>query len=212
MSFAFVYGCRPSTGVKANTTMVKDIYYSFIENGDRINFTVLLPNAFTYMSGNDVNFEIASSAKIKTIKLYYKHKVVMLSIGLVIAHKSIGDESWKNAVLCHKMLKHGLKVERVHTYYGLSLSHLEEKITWVVEMTTGNPLSFAQLQGQLALVVIVNLGEGFYLESEKVHKSDISWSYDYVNRNYPGRPQIFPKSKDSTYPFKNFQEVRYDDR
>ena len=144
--------------------MVKDIYYAFIENGDRINFTVLLPNAFTYMSGNDVNFEIASSAKIKTIKLYYKHKVVTLSIGLVIAHKnSYGTWSYDNAVHCHKMLKYGLKVDRVHTYYGLSLSHLEEKITWVVEKTTDNPLSFAQLQGQLALVVIVNLGDGSYL-------------------------------------------------
>ena len=43
MNFSFVYGCRPSTGVKANTTMVKDIYLSFIETADRINFMVLLP-------------------------------------------------------------------------------------------------------------------------------------------------------------------------
>ena len=114
MNFVFVYGCRPSTGVKANTTMVKDIYYAFIENGDKINFRVLLPNAFTYMSGNDVNFEIVSSAKIKTIKLYYKHKVVMLSIGLVIAHGNWYVE--EVAVPCHKMLKQGLKVDRVHTY------------------------------------------------------------------------------------------------
>ena len=43
MNFLFVFGCRPSTGVKANTTMVKDIFYSFIETADRINFMVLLP-------------------------------------------------------------------------------------------------------------------------------------------------------------------------
>ena len=119
------------------------------------------------MSGNDVNFETASSAKIKTIKLYYKHKVVMLSIGLVIAHKCQYDESWDEAILCHNMLKQGLKVDRVHTYRDLSLSQYEEKITWVVETTTGNSLSCAQLQDKLALVVIVNLGDGYFLESEK---------------------------------------------
>ena len=77
----------------------------------------------------------------------------------------------------------------VHAECYFALSHLEEKITWVVEMTTGNPLSFAQLQGQLALVVIVNLGDGFFLESEKEHKSDDDdYSYDTVNRKYLGRP------------------------
>ena len=43
MNFLFVYGCRPSTGVKANTTMIKDIFEAFIKNADRINFMVLLP-------------------------------------------------------------------------------------------------------------------------------------------------------------------------
>ena len=30
MNFLFVYGCRPSAGVKANTTMVKDILKAFM--------------------------------------------------------------------------------------------------------------------------------------------------------------------------------------
>ena len=42
-SFLFMYGCRPSAGVKANTTMVKDILDALIKSADRINFTVLLP-------------------------------------------------------------------------------------------------------------------------------------------------------------------------
>jgi hypothetical protein len=40
MNFLFIYGCRPSTGVKANTTMIKDIYGAFISNADIFNFTV----------------------------------------------------------------------------------------------------------------------------------------------------------------------------
>ena len=42
-NFLFLYGCKPSAGVKANTTMVKDILKALIENADRINFMVLLP-------------------------------------------------------------------------------------------------------------------------------------------------------------------------
>ena len=45
MNFLFLYGCRPSAGVKANTTMVKDILNAMMKSADRINFTVLLPQA-----------------------------------------------------------------------------------------------------------------------------------------------------------------------
>ena len=31
MNFFFIYGCRPSTGVKANTTMMKDIHKAFMK-------------------------------------------------------------------------------------------------------------------------------------------------------------------------------------
>ena len=48
------------------------------------------------------------------------------------------------------MLKYGLKVDRVHTYADLSLSQLEEKITWAIETTTGKFHNFAKLQEQFA--------------------------------------------------------------
>ena len=32
-------------GVKANTTMVKDIFNAFIDKADRVNFMVLLPQS-----------------------------------------------------------------------------------------------------------------------------------------------------------------------
>lgn len=34
MNFLFIYGCRPSTGVKANTTMVNDIMTALIDSKD----------------------------------------------------------------------------------------------------------------------------------------------------------------------------------
>ena len=126
--------------------MVKDIFDSFIENADRINFMVLLPNVFSFINANDATFETATSSKIKILKLYHKHNVATITIGLVIAHHDEIGHSWPNAVLCHKMLKQGLRLDRVHTYEGLCPSQLEEKFTWVVEMTTGGSASFARLQ------------------------------------------------------------------
>ena len=64
INFCFLYGCRPSTGVKANTTMVKDIYGAFIENADRINLMVLLPQTLDFIKGNDASFETAVSSQI----------------------------------------------------------------------------------------------------------------------------------------------------
>ena len=213
MNFFFIFGCRPSTGVKANTTMVKDIFDAFIQNADRINFEVLLPHVFSFMNAKDVSFETASSMKIKTIKLYHKHKVATLSIGLVFGHRLDASSSFSgkgNEVRLHKMLKLGLKLDRVHTYLDLCLSQLEEKITWVIEKTTGNPLSFAKIKRELALVVIINIGYmGFFLETEKEHKSE----YDRINNRYKYRPQIFPKAIDSTCPFKNYMTIfdKHDD-
>ena len=61
-NFIFLYGCRPSAGVKANTTMVKDILNALINSADRINFTVLLPQALDQLKGSDASFETASSS------------------------------------------------------------------------------------------------------------------------------------------------------
>ena len=100
MNFLFVYGCRPSTGVKANTTMVKDIFDSFIENADRINFMVLLPDVFNFMNANDASFETATSSKIKILKLYHKHNVATMSIGLVFSHQGNFGHN-RNDLICY---------------------------------------------------------------------------------------------------------------
>ena len=64
MNFFFIFGCRPSAGVKANTTMVKDILSAFIENKDRVNAMVQLPQVFEFLSSGDATFETASSTRI----------------------------------------------------------------------------------------------------------------------------------------------------
>ena len=149
MNFFFLFGCRPSTGVKANTTMVKDIFDAFIEKADRINFMVLLPHVFDLISGNDASFETVSSSGIKTIKLFHKHNIVSKSIGLVIASKMVSDDGsyyrFDNSPLCYKMIKHGLKLDQAHAFKGLSMSQYEEKITWVIEKTSFDIRSCSKL-------------------------------------------------------------------
>jgi hypothetical protein len=57
-------------------------------------------------------------------------------------------------------------------------------------------------------VVIVNLGEkGFFLEIDEM-KDILYWN----NLTFPGKPQSFPTAIDLTNPYKNFKEVRYQDR
>jgi hypothetical protein len=57
-------------------------------------------------------------------------------------------------------------------------------------------------------VVIINLGDGFFLESEKMHKDD----YDSDNKRHNWKPQSFSKAPDSTINYKNYKEVSYKDR
>ena len=53
MNFCFVFGARPSVGVKANTDMVKSTMHAFIEHADRINAVTLLPNVFEFLNSGD---------------------------------------------------------------------------------------------------------------------------------------------------------------
>ena len=59
-------------------------------------------------------------------------------------------------------------------------------------------------------MVIVNLGgTGLFLESEKDHKIEYDF---YSNEKYSGRLQIFPTGIDYTQAFKNYKDVKYQDR
>ena len=86
MNFWFVYGSRPSVGVKANTDMVKSILFAFMENADRLNCMVLIPEVLEFLKSDDASFETASSNRIQTVMLFYRHNVVTHSIGIVFYH------------------------------------------------------------------------------------------------------------------------------
>ena len=125
MNFLFLYGCRPSAGVKANTTMVKDILKALMQSADRINYMVLLPQALDQLKGTDASFEAASSSSLQTLKLYYVSNVVTKSLGLVLYHDngySYLSKKWDVVIPSIKMLEIALKLDRVHTFGGISIS------------------------------------------------------------------------------------------
>ena len=164
---------------------------------------VLIPMSLDFLKGNDVSFEIAASSQIQTIKLYHRHNLVTQSIALVFAH---GD-TYDTEISCSKMLREGLKIDRVHTCIGFSLSQVEEKITWVAEKTTSCLCLGGRLQIPLCLVVIVNISShGLFIED---YHEDY---YDWVNTEYGCQPQIFPKAIDYTSLYKNFMEITYEDK
>ena len=86
MNFWFVFGCRPSAGVKANTDMVKNILHAFLQNSDRIDSKVLIPQTLENLKSNDASFETASSSGIQTLMLFYRHGLITQSIGLIFYH------------------------------------------------------------------------------------------------------------------------------
>ena len=114
MNFNFIYGCRPSAGVKGNTDMVQNILLALIQNVDRVNAKVLIPQSLEYLRSSDAQFETVSSSRIQTIMLFYRHNIVTNSIGIVLYHNEyyrgkfkdeLQDEKDFNAVVpCRKML------------------------------------------------------------------------------------------------------------
>ena len=66
--------------------MVKNILNALMQNADRINAMVLIPACFENIIGTDAQFETANSSQIKTLMLFYRHRLVTKSIGLVLYH------------------------------------------------------------------------------------------------------------------------------
>ena len=105
--------------------MVKDILNALIKGADRINFTVLLPQALDQLKGSDASFETASSSSIQTVKLYYIKDMVTKSLGIVL-YQCFLQNDWNLVVPSAKMLEIALGLDRVHTHGDKSKSQLLE--------------------------------------------------------------------------------------
>ena len=206
--------------------MVKNILNALIQNADKINAMVLLPSCFENIIGTDAQFETATSSQIKTLMLFYRHKVITTSIGLVLYHNDPYKEEEKDRLQneydvvapCAKMLKKALKLDRVHIFGDISLSQLLEKMDFCTELGLAN--DYLKIQGleRRILISIISLSEeGQFVESDKEHKKKYE-KQEHVKRqnefsmfrsNKEEVIKEFPVDIDSTTVFKNFSTIRW---
>ena len=94
MNFVLIYGCKPALGVDAETQMVCDIIHTLQQKFDRETLSCEIPDAFEYMKGKDVKFEMVTSNTIQPTKMIYKHNVVTEKIAYIFVNSkfTVGDE------------------------------------------------------------------------------------------------------------------------
>lgn len=96
-----LFGCRPSLGVDAETTMVRDLVKTLISRLDKETLSVTFPKVLDQMSGSDASFEMSASNTIKPMQMFYNHNIASHKYGLVIVNTTISNNGknlpWKNA-------------------------------------------------------------------------------------------------------------------
>ena len=66
-NFLFMWGCRPSAGVLANTEMVRDLIQVLETNYDKDRMRMVLPAGLEHLNGKDANFEMVTSNTIQQV-------------------------------------------------------------------------------------------------------------------------------------------------
>ena len=167
--------------------MVKNMLFALIENADRINCMTLFPWALDFINSSDAQFETSSSSKIQTLKLFYKYDTVTHSIGLVLYDDCLNDSRF-GVALCHQMLKKALKLNKVHSFGGLSMSQFVEKIDLMTEIVLFNQLNSTRSRSKILITIISLARYGVLAESDSGHK-------EYYHKNVV---QEIPVSYDSS--------------
>jgi hypothetical protein len=57
MNFVIMYGAPPGRGVASATKMVSDVRLSVFRGYSRADLTLIVPDIFAHLEGNDANFE-----------------------------------------------------------------------------------------------------------------------------------------------------------
>jgi len=95
------FGCRPSEGVAAQTTMIANVSYILDSLYDRFTQAVEFPTCFDSMKSDDANIEIVSSSSLQTMRLVRKHNVVTHTIAAIFVTpelKGMEYQGWESRV------------------------------------------------------------------------------------------------------------------
>ena len=186
VNFIFIWGCRPSTGVMANTQMVNDIFRAFIVQQDQSEASISIPTIFDQLQSSDASFETASSNQLQHLQLYYAKNIVTHSIGIVFYNEGTDRGKFEKKLKtfgyvdnCKKMLQEYIKLDRVHVFGCYSTSQILEKFNWVKQLCLRNGKqnsSKGRFEDQVqTCVVVVSLSQkGMFAETMPKHQDDFN--------------------------------------
>ena len=100
VSFALIFGCPPSVGVKADTRMVYDISEALID-GKTDESTCTFPDVIETLQASDVNLELVTSSTLRPLKMFYVHNVVRILRGYIFVQEYLeGFGKFEGTELC----------------------------------------------------------------------------------------------------------------
>ena len=103
VSFALIFGCPPSFGVKKDTQMIFDISKALVE-GVKPDMTCTFPDVLETLQGSDTNLELVTSTTLKPLKMFYEHNIVRILRGYIFVQEHLeGVGSFEGTELCYAL-------------------------------------------------------------------------------------------------------------
>ena len=78
-----IWGCKPNTGVAANSKMVSEICKRFLTYYNRFTMELAFPECLRDLEGEDASFEVVTSQTILPLVLIYSHRVATKTIAVI---------------------------------------------------------------------------------------------------------------------------------
>ena len=83
-----MWGCRPSSTVDANTSMVRDLISTFEHRFNPQTLMLNIPEAFEHLKGSDANFEMVTSNTIQSTRMEYNQNIITESRAVIFINTS----------------------------------------------------------------------------------------------------------------------------
>ena len=136
--------------------MIVDISEIFKRNYSRIDFTIMIPDAFEKIKASDANFESSVSNTLQPLKLVYCHNVSTRTLAVIFLHTHVKDQEYtgdeERAKLHEELFKEIFEFNSVvvHTNIG------KDKIMKVLAELYSEAQNKAA--DEILLIAIINIG------------------------------------------------------
>ena len=136
-NFFFIFGCRPSKTVSADTDMVKQLVLTIENRYDKNTLKLEIPESFEYIKATNENLEITASSTIQPLNLFYEDNFVTETIGYIFVNTQSKGLPYRNAVKrgehAATLLRDVLEFKTVETFTDLRKAQIIEKMKHLKE-------------------------------------------------------------------------------